>query len=292
MFKSKGTTLISLFVVIPVHNRKEFTRNCLDSLRKQTYQDFKIIVINDGSTDGTKEMLANEFPEVEILAGDGNLWWTKATNLGIKLALENGTDYILTLNNDTIAEEDFIEKMLYWTEKTPNALLGAFALDAETKMPVYGGEIINWLTAGNTKLLDIIEIKNRKGLHEVTHFPGRGLFIPSKVFTDIGVFNEKDFPHYLADYDFTHRVKMAGYKIFCNYDAKILIYSSVSGSQELRNNKNIIKYYNHLFGRKGGGNIKLFIIYAFNNCPNKYLLPFLLCGLIRRIFGYLLPEDR
>ena len=84
------------------------------------------------------------FPKFIEIKGDGNLWWTAATNLGVKYALSNNAEYILTLNNDTIATEDFIEKMLYWAVKVPNALLGAFALDADTKKPVYGGEIINW----------------------------------------------------------------------------------------------------------------------------------------------------
>ena len=66
----------SLFIVIPVHNRKHFTRDCLLSLRKQTFQNFTIIVIDDGSSDGTGEMIQKEFPEVVLLHGDGNLWWT------------------------------------------------------------------------------------------------------------------------------------------------------------------------------------------------------------------------
>jgi GT2 family glycosyltransferase len=281
-----------LWIIIPVHNRKEFTHKCLISLRRQTFGDFKVIVIDDGSTDGTKEMLATEFPEVKVLTGDGNLWWTKATNLGVKYALENGADYILTLNNDTIAKEDFLEKMIYWAERMPHALLGAFAFDAETKEPVSGGEKINWFTAGYISLLDIVDNTLWRGLREVTHFSGRGLLIPNKVFEKIGLFDEKYFPHYAADYDFTHRARRAGFKIYCNYDAIIYIYPDISGSHELRNIKNLKNYYNHLFGRKGGGNLKIFTIYAIKNCPKKYLLMFLFCGLFKRIFGYLLPEDK
>lgn len=280
-----------LWIIIPVHNRKEFTHKCLISLRRQTFGDFKVIVIDDGSTDGTKEMLATEFPEVRVLAGDGNLWWTKATNRGVKYAIEHDAKYILTLNNDTIAAEDFLEKMFYWANKHPDALLGAFAIDAEAKQPIYGGEIINWKNATYKSLLTTLPKEERHGLHEVTHFPGRGLFIPTKVFRTVGLFNDKLFPHYAADYDFTHRAHRAGFKIYCNYDAVIYIYPDISGSHELRNIKNLKNYYNHLFGRKGGGNLKIFTIYAIKNCPKKYLLMFLFCGLFKRIFGYLLPEE-
>jgi GT2 family glycosyltransferase len=277
-----------IYIIIPVHNRKEFTRQCLLSLRKQTYKEFKVVVIDDGSTDGTSEMLENEFPEVHVIKGDGNLWWTAATNLGVKYALESDAEYILTLNNDTIATEDFLEKMVYWAEKEPKALLGAFAIDAKSKKPVYGGEIINWKWASSKFLLDILPKEELHGLHEVTLFPGRGLLIPAEVFKDVGLYDEENFPHYAADYDFTHRAIRAGYKVFCNYDARLLIYPEESGDAENRKKKSLKNYYNHLFGMKGGGNIKIFTKYAMRNCPLKYLGIFLLIGLIRRIGGYLI----
>jgi len=276
----------SIYIIIPVHNRKEFTRNCLLSLRQQTYKYFKVVVIDDGSTDGTEEMLTNEFPEVYIIKGDGNLWWTAATNLGVKYALENNVDYILTLNNDTIATEDFLEKMVYWAERTPKSLLGAFALDANTKQPVYGGEIINWKWANSKFLLDILPKEQWYGLHEVTHFPGRGLLIPAEVFKKIGLYDAKHFPHYAADYDFTHKAIRAGYKVYCNYDAKLLIYPDASGNIENRKKKSLKNYYNHLFGIKGGGNIIYNWRYAVFNCPKEYVLFYLIKTNLQIIFGY------
>jgi len=281
-----------IFIIIPVHNRKEFTKNCLLSLRAQTYKNFKTVIIDDGSTDGTGEMLEKEFPEVHVIKGDGNLWWTAATNLGVKYALDNDADYILTLNNDTIATPDFLEKMIYWAEKTPNALSGAFAIDADTKKPVYGGEIINWKWANSKFLLDILPKEKWHGLHEVTHFPGRGLLIPAEVFNKIGLYDEKHFPHYAADYDFTHRAIRAGYKVYCNYDAKLYTYPEVSGDAENRKKKSVKNYFNHLFGIKGGGNLKIFTIYTIKNCPTKYFPFFIPIGLIRRIFGYLIRNNK
>lgn len=280
-----------IYIIIPVHNRKEFTKNCLLSLRAQTYKDFNTVIIDDGSTDGTGEMLEKEFPEVHVIKGDGNLWWTAATNLGVKYALENNTDYVLTLNNDTIATEDFLEKMIYWAERTPNALLGAFAIDADTKKPVYGGEIINWKWAKSKFLLDVLPKEQWYGLHEVTHFPGRGLLIPAEVFKKIDIYDEKHFPHYAADYDFTHRAIRSGYLVYCNYDAKLFIYPDVSGDQENRKKKSLKNYYNHLFSKKGGGNLFIFTKYALKNCPLKFLLPFFLIGFTRRIFGYLIRTN-
>lgn len=275
-------------VVIPVNNRKGFTRNCLVSLRRQTVKIPQIIVIDDGSTDGSGEMIVKEFPEVVLLHGDGNLWWTGATNMGVELALRERAEYIMTLNNDTIAADNLVETMMYSARVKPHALFGALAIDAKTQIPIYGGEIIDWKLARYKRVLDTLGENDQKGLYEVTHFPGRCLLIPSEVFLKIGLFNGRLFPHYAADYDFTHRARKMGYKVFCNYDAKVYIYPDASGDAQLRKRKTIRNYYGHLFGIKGGGNLKVFWRYAMRNCPKSYLPGFLFFGISRRIFGYLI----
>jgi len=275
-----------IYIIIPVHNRKNYTRNCLLSLRKQTYKNFKTIVIDDGSIDKTNEMLKKEFPEIILLKGDGNLWWTASINLGIKCAIKNKADYIMTLNNDTIPKKDFLEKMMLWTEKKPNFILGALELDAKTKKLIYGGEIIDWKTASYKSLLKTLKPKKRKGIHKTTHLPGRGLFIPSHIFKKIGLFDEKHLPHYAADFDFTHRAVKAGYNVYCNYDAKLLTYPEESGDKKNKRKRNLKNYYNTLFSRNGGGNLKDYFHYAVKNCPRQWLPSFLIIGIFRRIFGY------
>lgn len=277
-----------LHIIIPVFNRKHFTKDCLISLREQTYQHFKVVVVDDGSTDGTYEMVKNDFPEVDILRQEGDLFWTAATNIGIRYALAQGADAVMTLNNDTVALKDFLEKMSYWAQKEPDALLGAFALDFSSQKPVYGGGIINWKTDTRQDLLKSLQPKDYKGLHKVTHFPGRGLWIPRKVLEKIGLFDEKVFPHYYADYDYTHLAYRSGFKIYCNYDAKLYTYPEASGDRQNRKQKSLKSYFNHLFGIKGGGNLRNFTIYAFRNCPPIYMPGFLAIGYSKRIFGYLL----
>jgi GT2 family glycosyltransferase len=277
-----------LFVVIPVFNRKNFTKDCLVSLRNQTYKEFKTIVVDDGSTDGTDEMLQNEFPEVYVVKGDGNLFWTASVNLGIRDALRNGATAVMTLNNDVIASPDFINQMVCWGKKMPKSLIGAMALDVKTKSVIYGGEILDWKTNKRTELLDIIPASNRRGLHEVTYFPGRGLLIPKEVFDTIGLFDEEKFPHYFADYDFTSQARIAGYKVYCNYDAHLYTYPDESGDVKNRKKKTFRNYYNHLFGIKGGGNLVNFTRFTFRNCPMPFIPYFLLNGYLRRIFGYLI----
>jgi len=275
-----------IYIVTPVFNRKEFTKNYLLALQKQTDQNFKVIIVDDGSTDGTSTMIEEEFPEVILLKENGDLWWAEATNIGVRYAIKNNADYIMTLNDDTIPQKDYMENMIKWSRKKPLVLLGAFAIDALTNKPVFGGEVLNWKTGNYENILDKLTFNEQVGLHEVNVFPGRGLLIPVKVFQDIGFYDSKNFPQTVADLDFTCRAYSVGYKIYCNYDAKIGIYTEESGGVALVKNKSFKNYYNHLFGMRGGGNLKWFTVFTFKNAPKQLMVSYLLKGLAVRIFGY------
>jgi len=260
--------------------------DCLDSLNVQTFKAFKIVIVDDGSTDGTQEMISKDYPEVILLETTGDLYWTATINVGIKYALDKGANYVMALNNDTIASDNYMESMVFWSDKSPNALLGAFALDAYSKIPVYGGEVIDWKRVRSKSWLDALPENKYKGLHEVSHFPGRGLLIPKKCFEDIGYYDEITFPHYAADYDFTHKAIRHGYKIYCNHDARLFTYPDESGDRHNRKQKTLKRYFNHLFDKKGGGNLRNFTLYTIRNCPPLYIPTYLLNGYLRRLLGF------
>src|SRR6266567_5032327 len=92
--------LPKISIITPIHNGVEYTIEYLESLSKVEYSNYEIIIIDDGSTDGSSEIIARDFPQVRLLKGDGNLWWSGGTNMGIRDALARGTDLILTMNND------------------------------------------------------------------------------------------------------------------------------------------------------------------------------------------------
>jgi hypothetical protein len=137
-----------LYIVIPVFNRIEFTKKCLDSLRKQSFTSFRVIVVDDGSTDGTAEILTGQYPEVIVLDGGGDLYWTAAVNIGIRYALEQHATHIMTLNNDTIAPVEFLQSMVKSAESVPGSILGAVEVNWATKLVHYGGEELNGGASG------------------------------------------------------------------------------------------------------------------------------------------------
>jgi GT2 family glycosyltransferase len=226
----------NIFIVIPVHDRKQFTRECLLSLRRQTLQNFRVIVVDDGSTDGTGEMIEKEFPEVVLLKGDGNLWWTGATNMGVEYTLTHGRmdDYILTLNNDTKVKSNYLQALLGSAQNYTNSLIGSIAVSDEDEATVVdAGVRINWLTAKHINLAagrtyaDIL--REDSLIHKVDVLPGRGTLIPIEVFKEAGLYDFKNLPHYGADYEFSRRANMKGYDLLINYEAVVLSNVKMTG---------------------------------------------------------------
>jgi len=277
-----------LYIVIPVFNRWRYTRACLDSLRAQTSQDFRVIVVNDGSTDETAAALARDYPEVEVVTGTGSLFWTAGVNRGLERALVLGATRVLTLNNDVLAAPDFVAQMLATAAQHPTAVLGALEFDADTGQAIYGGERLDFRTNTRHDLLEVLPPDQRTGLRAVTYLPGRGLLIPKAVIDKIGLFDEKRLPHYLADFDYTSVARRAGFPVYCNYDAQLSTYPEESGQTLTRKHRSVKGYFQHLFGIRGGGNMVNFTHFALKNCPLPYLPYFLLNGYARRLVGYFL----
>ncbi|HMJ07579.1 MAG TPA: glycosyltransferase, partial [Pyrinomonadaceae bacterium] len=117
---------VRIEIITPVHNRREETLRCLKSLGRSKLDGIKahIIVVDDGSTDGTSESVREQYPEVEIVNGDGNLWYTAGTNRGLKAALMHDPDYILAINDDSIFDENCIRRLVECAEKYPNSVVG------------------------------------------------------------------------------------------------------------------------------------------------------------------------
>ena len=275
-----------IFIITPVFNRKNFTINYLDALEKQTVKDFKTIIVDDGSTDGTAEAIEERYPNVIVLKEKGDLWWAEATNIGIRYALKNDAEYILTLNDDTLPAKDFIEKMQSWSKVEPTALLGAFAIDAESNQHIYAGQFFDFKNRTITNLLDKLSFDQRRGIHEVNNFVGRGLLIPVNIFKKIGLYDSKNFPQTVADIDFACRAHRNGYKIFCNFDAVIKIFPQESEGYRLKKSRSIRNFFQFLFGKRSGGNLIWFIKFAYKNCPKKYLFLYILIGSAKRVIGY------
>ena len=101
-------------VIMTCYNRKEKTYNCLNTILKCSNPNIKIDVFltNDGSTDGTAEMIQECFPEVNMLMADGSLFWNKGMYKSFEAASKIGYDFYLWVNDDVVFDENIIPRLV------------------------------------------------------------------------------------------------------------------------------------------------------------------------------------
>lgn len=281
----------SITIVLPVHNRREFTLRCIRVLAKQSIKGFRVIVVDSGSSDGTADEVERQFPEVIVLRCE-NLLWSGATNQGVTRALAENSKYILTLNDDVELSSDYMEVMIRTAERHPSTVMGSYALDIHTGEGLYCGDRPEWILGRTVQLLEKIPPNKRRGLLPVPFLPARGLWVPAEVFRTVGLFDASRLPHYCGDQDLTARAARKGFNVMVNCDAVLYCHAELSGGDQIRHSYSWANYRAHLFGRLGGGNLKYFTIFAFRHCPRQYLLVYWPLGCLRRVGGYLLDWAR
>lgn len=216
-------------VIIPVHNNKQDTKEFLESFKCVTYLNYKVIIIDDGSTDGTEEMIKKGYPEVFLLKGDGDLWWTLAANMGIEKAIETGADYILIADNDSKLHADFLSALVDTAERNPRSITFSKAYCYEEPERIYSaGWEVNWLWGG-LKRIGVRELD--KGQYDVQRdckAANVNMLINTAFFQDLGMFDHKNFPQYWSDTDFTYRAYKKGYRII--YEPKSVIWNKGQGT--------------------------------------------------------------
>ncbi len=192
-------------LLVPVYNRREITREFLVAVRKIDHTPLEIVVVDDGSPDGTANMIEREFPEVRLLRTPGDYWWSKCMNAGLRAVLPEKPDYILTLNDDVSFDPSFLRHLVGRAQREPRTLVGSMIYYQEQPDRVwYAGGKIGWFRG---------ELLHRTTTEDGTlrWLTGMGVLIPSEVFAEVGVYDEKHFPQYVADAELSMRARARGY---------------------------------------------------------------------------------
>lgn len=281
--------LNTVFIVIPNYNRAEETTSLAELLLRQTVKNIKIIIADDGSTDGSYEYFTRKYPQIIVLRGDGNLWWTGATNMGVKYALTKckQNDYILTLNNDLCVSPDYIYQLLKCARNNPNSLIGSLAVFKDDPERVLCGGV-SWdpLFAKYKPFFKHGEkiVSKLSGIREVDLLPGRGTLIPIKVFHDIGLYDRKHFPQYIADEEFSLRAKKAGYDLIVCYDAIVLSDVFKTGINWIYSKPTLKLFLRSLFNIKSANNLRARYHFARKHARN--FIVYLFCDYLRLLGSF------
>jgi GT2 family glycosyltransferase len=209
-----------LTVVVPNWNGERFLRTCLGSLRRQSFEGFETVLVDNGSTDASVASVSQDFPEVRVLPLGENRGFSAAVNAGI---MASQTDYVALLNNDTEADPDWLRALVQAADSYPE--VGSFA-----------SKLVDF---NDRRILDGAgDVLRRSGLpYRLGHGePDRGQYDEAtfvfgacagaalyrrSMLDEIGLFDE-DFFANCEDGDLSFRAQLAGYR--CLYVPQSVVY--------------------------------------------------------------------
>ena len=210
-----------VFIIILNWNNWSDSLECLESLENNDYHNYQVVIIDNGS----KEKPQAPSPEIKIIYNKENLGFSGGNNMGIKYALENGADYVLLLNDDTIAAPDFLSRLVEAGESDEK--IGAvgpkiYFYEDRNRIWSAGGKL-NWLyNKGSLRGWDQMD----KGqydfpkIQETPHLTGCCVLVKKEVIEKIGLMPEDYFLYY-EDTDWLMKARRAGYKCIFVPEAKI-----------------------------------------------------------------------
>jgi GT2 family glycosyltransferase len=214
-------------VIIPNWNGKHYLTECLESIRRQTLLDFEIVLVDNGSTDGSVEFVKNCYPEARVLEFPENIGFAAAVNAGIKVAWG---EYIVLLNNDTEVVTDWLERLACEINAHPGIFIFASKL-----VDYFDRVVIDSAGDGMDLFLGPYKIGERQASDsfqissEIFGACGGGGCYKRGLFDQIGFFDE-DFFAYFEDIDLSFRANWFGFR--CLSVPGAIIYHKVGGTSD------------------------------------------------------------
>ncbi len=253
-----------VYIIVLNWNGRDDTLSCLKSLQSTNYDNYKIVVADNGSEDDSVKAVRENFPDVDIIEIGKNLGFAGGNNIGIKYAMEKGADYVFLINNDTTVDPDCLKELVEAaeTDEKIGSVGSKIYYYSEPERIWFAGGKINWLkNKGEHIGLDEVDKGQYDEIKEVGYLTGCALLIKREVIEKIGVLSEDYFLYY-EDADYSLRVKNAGYKNV--YVPKSKIYHKVSRSTK-PGSPSYIYYHvrNGLVNARRNGNLFVKIVIYF-----------------------------
>ncbi|MFC1496430.1 glycosyltransferase family 2 protein [Candidatus Margulisiibacteriota bacterium] len=211
-----------VYIIILNWNGAEDTVECLRSLQKIDYQNYSVLVVDNASDDDSIDMIKREFKTLKIIRNNRNLGFAAGNNRGIKYALEQGADYLLLLNNDTVVEPDFLSRLVKAAENDLKiGIAGPKIRFYQSNKIWYAGGFLNkWTGFTYHRGEGRGEREEDNIIQEVDFVSGCAMLIKKKVVATVGYLDEE---YYLGHEDAAYclNAKKTGFKVSYVPAAKI-----------------------------------------------------------------------
>lgn len=203
-----------VYVVLLNWERPVDTAECIESLAKSHYENQRIVVVDNGSSDGSAQRLRQQFPDVCLLETGANLGFAGGMNKGIAFALDNGADFALLLNNDAVVDQDMLRQLVNAARIRPEyGILGPTVLFYNDRDRIwYTGGRRYWYWPAIVSLHPHVSEPGVIAVIPVDVVSGCGMLISRSVIESVGLFDTMFFMYY-EDSDFCLRAREKGYRV-------------------------------------------------------------------------------
>ena len=267
----------TLYILLPVHNRCSTTAGFIDCLERQIFTEYHLVLIDDGSDDGTSDMVHNRVKQLTVLEGDGSLWWAGALQKGyewLKAHPETHGEMVLIMNDDTSFQPDFLARGTELLRSRPDTLLLAHCFSQQTGVLLDSGTHVDWMR---------LIFENAEAPERINCLSTRGLFLRVSDFIRIGGFYPRLLPHYGSDYEFTIRARRKGFALTVEPTLKLWVDTATTGYHETGAGT-FVSSVQQLFSNRTLANPVRWAWFILLACP----LPWKLLCLLRVGWGTLL----
>jgi GT2 family glycosyltransferase len=254
-----------IYILLPVHNRSAVTEHFVNCLVAQTYENYHLLLIDDGSTDGTSEMVKARIKELSVLKGRGDWWWAGSLQQGIDWLEKRGVvdrEIVLFANDDITFDSDFLQKAVNILNGLDATLLLPYLRNEKTGQPQESGIEADLRT---------LTFHLASSPDKVNCLSTRGLFMRMADLRKVGNFHPRLLPHYLSDYEFTIRARIRGLTLMTSADIAIRLdreQSGFRGSDDL----NFVEFIKRYFSKKHVSNPIYWSTFILMTVPKSYVI--------------------
>jgi GT2 family glycosyltransferase len=255
----------TIYILLPVHNRREVTRRFINCLKLQSYRNYHLVLIDDGSSDGTADMVRENVPSLSVITGNGNWWWAGALQQGYRWLRERNvpdTDIVLIINDDTEFDADFLRTGVDVLREQPITFLLAECYERNSGAQIDAGIHVDW------KRFRFEQPAENKPLNCLST---RGLFFRIRDFFRTGGFHPILLPHYLSDYEFTLRAQRRGIKLMTTSLLRVRLDASTTGHHDILTGS-VLGAARLIFSQKSAINPVPLCVFIALACPWRYKL--------------------
>ena len=266
-----------IYVLLPVHNRRQVTEKFMHCLLRQTDPGFHLVLIDDGSSDGTAEMVRQTGAPLTVITGRGDWWWAGSLQQAyawLQSRPRDGSEIVLIMTDDTQFEPDFLAAGRAALGRAPRALLRARQ---------HSGATGEYLDAGAKTVWSKLQFIPTRDPDEVDCLGTRGLFLRLDDFLALGGFHPRLLPHYLSDYEFTMRARRRGYRLTSDPAVRLTFDATTTGDLDPRA-ASLREYLSRCFSKRFAHNPVYWTSFVLLACPPIWILP----NLWRVWYGFLL----